>query len=145
MSFFFLTNSRTPSNKPLYSSAASEVYKRKVLQQLEEMFDGTTVHRGDTHSYIGMLFDFSTPGKVHVKMDGYIDDFLTDYEVKGSAPTPAKGDLFELDLEAELPDAATKELFHSRVATCLYFQKRTSDEQVTRKLFSATEREGGLG
>ena len=110
----------------------------EVLRQLENLFEGTTVHRGNAHSYIGMLFDFGTPGKVHVKMDGYIDDFLAEYEVKGSAPTPARGDLFELDLDAELLDDATREIFHSRVAKVLYCAKRSRPDLLTATSFLAT-------
>jgi hypothetical protein len=85
-----------------------------------------------------MLFDFSAPGKVLVKMDGYIDDFLAEYDVKGSAPTPARSDLFVVDLDAELLDEATKDIFHSRVAKVLYCAKRSRPDLLTATSFLAT-------
>lgn len=109
-----------------------------VVQQLEDMFEGTTVHRGTAHSYIGMLFDFGTPGKVLVKMDGYIDDFLDEYQVKGSAPTPSTNDLFVVDPNAELLDGASKDIFHSRVAKVLYCAKRSRPDLLTTTSFLAT-------
>ena len=109
-----------------------------VILQLESMFEGSTVHRGAVHSYIGMLFDFSDSGRVHVKMDGYIDDFLAEYEVKGSASTPSKSDLFMVDGDAELLDTATKDIFHSRVAKVLYCAKRSRPDLLTTTSFLAT-------
>ena len=122
----------------LMVTCASEQILNGVLRQLENLFEGSTVHRGSAHSYIGMLFDFSTPGKVHVEMDGYIDDFLAEYDVKGSAPTPARSDLFVVDLDAELLDEATKDIFHSRVAKVLYCAKRSRPDLLTATSFLAT-------
>jgi hypothetical protein len=85
-----------------------------------------------------MLFDFSDTGKVHVKMDGYIDDFLAEYEVRGSAPTPSTNDLFVVDQDAEPLDRATKDLFHSRVAKVLYCAKRSRPDLLTTTAFLAT-------
>ena len=105
---------------------------------LDALFEGSTVHRGATHSYIGMLFDFSELGRVHVRMDGYIDDFLSEYDVKGSAPTPARGDLFDVDRDAELLDPLTKDMFHSRVAKVLFCAKRSRPDLLTATSFLAT-------
>ena len=122
----------------LMITCASQWILDGVIQQLESMFDGSTVHRGATHSYIGMLFDFSNVGRVHVRMDGYIDDFLSEYEVKGSAPTPSKSDLFEVDRDSELLDPSTKDVFHSRVAKVLYCAKRSRPDLLTTTSFLAT-------
>jgi hypothetical protein len=85
-----------------------------------------------------MLFDFSDLGKVHVTMDGYIDDFLSEFGVTGSAPTPSSNDLFVVDQNAEPLDQPTKDLFHSRVAKVLYCAKRSRPDLLTTTSFLAT-------
>ena len=72
-----------------------------IVLQIDAMFKGCTLHLGAIHSYLGMIFDFSTQGEVHIAIDGYVEDFLAEYSVSGTAPTPAKTDLFEVDIPAQ--------------------------------------------
>lgn len=109
-----------------------------VIQSLGQLFDGATMHSGPVHSYVGMLFDFTDPGQVHIRMDGYIEDFLQDYGVTGVAATPAASDLFEVDLNAEELDMETSDIFHSRVAKILYLAKRSRPDLITTTSFLAT-------
>ena len=57
------------------------------------------VHHGKIHDYLGMVFDFSTPGKVEVNMYNYIDAMFEEFPIKfkpnQTAATPATDDLFE--------------------------------------------------
>ena len=41
-----------------------------TVLQIDTMFKGFTLH-----SYLGMIFDFSTQGEAHIAMDGYDEDF----------------------------------------------------------------------
>ena len=72
-----------------------------------------------------MMFDFSVPGSVSIRMDGYTEDFLREYKVVGVAATPAKTGLFDIDATSQQLDDAGKEEFHSRVAKLLYLAKRS--------------------
>jgi hypothetical protein len=48
----------------------------EVIKLLKEKFQEIKVNRGKKHNYLGMLFDFNQPGKVNIKMTGYIEDML---------------------------------------------------------------------
>ena len=102
------------------------------------MFKGCTLHRGAIHSYLGMIFDFSTQGEVHIAMDGYVEDFLAEYSVSGTAPTPAKTDLFEVDIQAQPLDDVGRDNFHSRVAKILFVAKQTRPDLLTAVSFLST-------
>ena len=109
-----------------------------VIIDIDALFLGTTLHRGLSHSYIGMMFDFSVPGSVSIRMDGYTEDFLREYEVVGVAATPAKTDLFDIDATSQQLDDAGREEFHSRVAKLLYLAKRTRPDLLTAVSFLST-------
>ena len=51
-----------------------------------------------------MTFDFNVRGSVKITMQGYISDDLRRCEdIKGTAPTPAKPDLFQISNETDDP------------------------------------------
>ena len=54
--------------------------------------------RGKSHDYLGMIFDYSTKGKVRVDMTKYmkkmVEDFEKKYVLNSTASTPASNDLF---------------------------------------------------
>ena len=109
-----------------------------IVLQIDAMFKGCTLHRGAIHSYLGMIFDFSTQGEVHIAMDGYVEDFLAEYSVSGTAPTPAKTDLFEVDIQAQPLDDVGRDNFHSRVAKILFVAKQTRPDLLTAVSFLST-------
>jgi hypothetical protein len=85
------------------------------------------VTRGKVHDYLGMTFDFATPGKVKVDMSDYVKGMLEEFPVKfktnEAAATPATDDLFSEGTSASLtPQQA--ELFHTFVAKGLFMCKR---------------------
>ena len=112
---------------------ASHVDPDVVTSVLEEINDWygeispLTVTRGKVHDYLGMTIDYSEAGKVKFTMYDYIYDFLEELppEMRGTAPSPANGQLFEVNIEDPtlLPEHE-KELFHHRVAQLLYLSKR---------------------
>jgi hypothetical protein len=109
-----------------------------AIQQLGALFKGATMHSGKILSYVGMIFDFTEQGKLHVCMDGYVNDFLEEYQVRGTAPTPAAADLFDIDINAEELDTELKEMFHSRVAKILFLAKRARPDLLTAVSFLTT-------
>ena len=56
--------------------------------------------RGPTHDFLGVIYDFSEPGKFKLDMIDYIqqmlDDFSVKFDEKDKVANPAAGDLFEI-------------------------------------------------
>ena len=67
-----------------------------VILDINNLYKETTVRRGKSLPHLGMLFDFSEPG---VAMDQYVSDFLKEYEVSGTASSPATDRLFSIDTD----------------------------------------------
>ena len=105
---------------------------------VDSLFEGTTVHRGQVHSYIGMTFDFSAEGVVSVRMEGYVDDIIKEFKVIGSAPSPAGTDLFDIDDTSPVLDKDKIDLFHTRTAKLLYMAKRARPDILTAVSFLCT-------
>jgi hypothetical protein len=115
-----------------------------ILVQLSLEF-GTaaplTVHRGKLHEYVGMTLDFSTPKKIKVLMNDYIDKVLLDLpdDMSGTAPTPAANYLFTVNTIN--PTALSKsdaEHFHHVVAQQLFLCKRARRDIQTAVSFLCT-------
>ena len=81
-----------------------------VTLDINNSYNETTVHRGDSSPYLGMLFDFSEPGVAMVSMDRYVSDFLKEYEVSGTASSPATDRLFSVDPDIPLLDLIENQL-----------------------------------
>ena len=106
--------------------------------EIQGLFDGSTVHKGKVHSYLGMIFDFESDGRVSIKMDGSVEDIITEYGVNGTAPSPAGTDLFIMDINSEVLSQPDAERFHSRVAKLPYMAKRARPDLLTAVGFLAT-------
>ena len=85
-----------------------------------------------------MIFDFESDGRVSIKMDGYIEDIIKEYEVSGTAPSLAGTDLFNVDINPETLSQLDVDKFHSRVAKLLYMAKRARPDLLTAVGFLAT-------
>lgn len=72
----------------------SELILYAAIAEIQGLFGGATVHKGNIHSYLDMMLDFTNEGSVSVKVDGYVEDVL---DVTGTAKSPAHVDLFEID------------------------------------------------
>ncbi len=107
-------------------------------EQLRKEFKEITVNRGAVHSYLGMVFDFRTPGAAKVSMEGYTNDVLKLYDVKGTAVTPASEQLFVVREDAEKLSPEEAKVFHSKVAKLLYLAKRTRPDLLLGIAFLAT-------
>jgi hypothetical protein len=109
-----------------------------LYEELLSEYHELNVHRGSFHSYLGQSFDFTTPGKVRVTMEGYIKDLLTLYEVNHNCATPALSNLFTIDTSSPLLTPLEAEEFHSRVAKLLYLAKRVRPDILTAVIFLST-------
>jgi len=84
------------------------------------------VHCGKIHNYLGMVLDFTTPGKVMVNMSDYVEDMLKEFLVKfkpnESVATPATDDLYVKGMSDDLSPQQVEE-FHTFVAKGLFLCK----------------------
>lgn len=104
----------------------------KWLSQKYGSHGAVTCTRGKVHDYLGMVFDFSNPGKLVVSMVDYMTKMIDEfpYEISKVASTPATDDLFS---EGSGP-VLTKELaqvFHTWVAKVLFACKRARPDTHT--------------
>ena len=85
-----------------------------------------TVTHGDLHDYLGMTINYSTTGKVAIRMQDYIENMLEEVlgDMEGLAVTPAGNHLFTVNEAAEPLDKLNSEIFHSITAKILFLCKR---------------------
>ena len=122
----------------LMITCADEGMLDATIEEIQGLFDGSTVNKGKVQSYLGMIFDFESDGLVSIKMDGYIEDIINEYGVSGTAPSPAGTDLFNVDVNSENLSQQGSDQFHSRVAKLLYMAKRARPDLLTAVGFLAT-------
>jgi hypothetical protein len=91
-----------------------------------------TVTRGDIHEYLGMTIDYSTEGKVVIRVNDYVEDLLGEIPnaMAGTATTPAAEHLFKVDENAEALNGADLDLFHSVTAKLLFLCKRARPDRI---------------
>jgi hypothetical protein len=111
-----------------------------TLSHLGKAFESDlTIHEGPIVNYLGMRFDFSSPGTVGISMPAYVDDTLLDIaKIKGTASTPAGINLFSVSTESPTLDQLEREDFHSQVARLLYLAKRTRPDILLAVSFLTT-------
>jgi hypothetical protein len=99
-----------------------------------------TVTRGTIHDYLGMTLDYSTPGKVSIRMEEYVRDMLADLpdDMGGVAMTPASDHLFTVNDTPEFLDKETADLFHHLTAKLLFVAKRARPDIQTAVAFLTT-------
>ena len=109
-----------------------------VITALKSAFKSVTVKQGHVHSYLGMEFDFGSPGRVSVKMSGYTKDVIAFANVSSNSRTPAGESLFVIDDRSPLLSKGDAEHFHSLVAKLLYLAKRTRPDILCSVSFMST-------
>jgi hypothetical protein len=86
--------------------------------------------RGKVHDYLGMILDYSEPGKVQIQMKDYMAKTLSEFkcqdELRATKPvtSPAAEKLFSVNDKAPKLDKAKSEEFHASVAKLLFLTKR---------------------
>jgi hypothetical protein len=121
----------------LLITCVDESIIESVVSSIEAQYKTITLHTGKVHSYLGMTFNFSTPGKVKVSMEGYVRDIISLCDVTGKAATPAGTDLFIVDPTSPKLEEKSREIFHSTVAKILYLAKRVRPDLLTTCTFLA--------
>ena len=76
---------------------------------------------------IGITLDYSSPGKVIVRMKQYIDKILSEAppDIRGVAQTPTGEHLSKVNTECKHLDAPSAMMFHHLVACLLFLTKWT--------------------
>jgi hypothetical protein len=85
-----------------------------------------------------MDFDYRSPGQVKISMVGMVDEALDEYELEGSAKTPAALHLFQVSEDSPALKKGDKEKFHSMVQKLLYMSKRARPDILTAVSFLTT-------
>jgi hypothetical protein len=87
-----------------------------------------------------MVLDYSIPGKVTVDMTGYTMKTISDLPeyFNGLAATPARNDLFSVDLKADDLTSNDADAFHTLVAKLLFLCLRARPDILTAVSFLCT-------
>jgi hypothetical protein len=109
-----------------------------TIDGLQARYQNTTVHRGKIHSYLGMTFDFSEKGAVCVTMANFVKTMITLSGITGTARTPCKNDVFEINSKSPKASVEDSDWFHSNVAKMLYLSKRARPECLQAVSFLTT-------
>jgi hypothetical protein len=113
-----------------------------AIKTLQKSFKNCQIHHGKVHDYLGMTFDFKTPGSVKITMQSYVNDIVDNYVAPSArckgVSTPADQDLFEIHPDSAILGDEDKERFHSMTARLLYLAKRVRPDILTPIAFLAT-------
>jgi hypothetical protein len=96
------------------------------------------------HEYLGMTFNFKTPGEVKVTMIDYPKGAIRDFPevITGSVATPAGDQLFDIrpdeDESKQFLDETRAQAFHHAVAQLLFSSIRTRKDIQTTITFLTT-------
>jgi hypothetical protein len=101
-----------------------------VLSDLNKKF-GTSkkplsATTGEVHDYLGITIDYSEHDKVKFTMYDYLEDILAEMpeDMKGTAPTPASDNLFNIDEDSLPLNEKESDFFHRTTARLLFAAKR---------------------
>ena len=126
----------------LFITCANKEIIEKFLEFLKKEFKEISINRGLQHSYLGMMFDFAKErGKVHVNMNGFVEDIIKKRHGVGIAKSPANNALFASAREEKLnklADPGEAKRFHSIVASLQYLAKRCRPDILTAVAYLST-------
>ena len=110
-----------------------------VIEMIDKKFGDTTVHRGKTHTFLGIDIHFKGDGTVELSMDDYIIECIKAFNEKMGKcpPTPASGNLFSVK-ESPILDNDQSEVFHHIVAKLLYISIRVRIDIIPTIAFLCT-------
>ena len=115
---------------------------KELIALLQKEYRHITVKEGGTHEYLGMLFEYLTPGvpggRVRVTMEKYTRDILEEAGVHTTADDPAASSLFDIDAESPVLASHDRELLHRTVAQLLYLATRTRPDILLATIFLTT-------
>jgi Reverse transcriptase (RNA-dependent DNA polymerase) len=107
-------------------SHADPAVVSQIIDQLEERFGKMTVTRGKKHVFLGMNVTYTPHGTAEIIMRDYLEEAIAEskLDVRRTASSPARRDLFEIDEASPPLEADDAEVFHSVVAKLLYVSLR---------------------
>ena len=114
-----------------------------IIRTLEQEFGKEaplTIRRGKVHNYLGMVLDFTNPGKVTIRMEDFIKSMLTELpeDMDGMATTPAAEHLFKVNKAPIYLNEKEAMFFHHNVAKLLFPCKRARPDIQTPMAFLST-------
>ena len=125
------------------SHAKQEVLEN-LLTSLNEEFGKEAplmVTQGKVHDYLGMTFDYSTPGKVKITMPDFVQGVLGECPedlMKGPSSTPAANHLVNVDPECKKLSNEKTSKFHHLMAKLWYLSKNAWPDLQTAVSFLTT-------
>ncbi len=112
------------------------------IKWLGTKYNSLTVHHGKTHDYLGMDFDYSTPGVLTVSMAKYVNTVIDGFPelITGTAVTPAADHLFKIrePTKATVLPENQAIAFHHTVAQLLFLSTRARRDIQTPVEFLTT-------
>ena len=113
---------------------------KQVIKLLEERYGKMTTNIGKKHTFVGINFDFTNRGSLHLDMIGHLQDALDTFtEELGSTPTsPASDFLFDANPHAKPLSEKDRKMFQSVFARLLYVGKRTRPDLQVAVAFLGT-------
>ena len=112
-----------------------------VISALKQIYgNNLKEHVGLVHEYLGMTFDYSTPGTVEISMDNYIANVIDSFpeQITGVSATPATDKLFQVrDDDRPLPEEQAV-MFHHVTAQLLFASTRVRRDIQTTVAFLTT-------
>ena len=97
-----------------------------------------TITQGKIHDYLGMVIDYTAPGKVKFTMRDFIQAVLDECLgelMKGGSATPAANHLFNVNSDCKKLEEEKASQFHHLTAKLLYLSKHTQPDLQTAVSF----------
>ena len=93
---------------------------------------------GTQYDFLGINWDFCVPGEVSLRIEGYVSNILSKYNVSKHAKTPATDMLFHSNKDSPKISPEKQQLFHSCVMELHYLAKRVRQDILTAVSYCAT-------
>jgi hypothetical protein len=103
-----------------------------VFNKISDKYGQITQSIGEKKvKYLGLEFDFTTPGACEIKMERYVASILKEFKSDRKQDSPCGLDLFKTDLDKGILSEKDQDCFHSTVAKLLYLAKRVKPGLLT--------------
>ena len=114
-----------------------------IIKTIEQEFGKEaplTIPIGKIQNYLGMVLDFTNPGRVAIRMEDYIRNMLTELpeDMEGVATTPAAEHLFKVNDTPTFLSEEEAMFFHHNMAKLLFLCKRARPDIQTTIAFLST-------
>lgn len=119
-----------------------------VIAILKKRYDkfkkAMSITRGKTHEYLGMVLDFTIPGKIRIDMTKFVDKMIEGMpeEMVGEATTAAASYLFSINDKCENLSEELSAVFHRLTAQGLFLCARARPDIETAIAFLTTRVRG---